>query len=248
MTALTRVQAGGCPPVVLFPHAGGSPRFFQRWTRSLPGVRLVGVTYPGRDERMEERYADGPYGDDLVGFARAVADELVADGVATLGGGGPVLVGHSLGAFIAYETAAALAATGVAPARLVVSGQNPPELRTATALHKDTDAALVADIVRQNPGSAQLWEIDELRQIFLPAVREDYRLLETYVPGDGIVAEVLACYGDQDEEVDPDTMAGWNRRAELAHPPVVLSGGHFYLQPPDEQLPRLLARRFLDQS
>jgi len=240
--ALTVLREGAGPPVVLFPHAGGSPRFFQPWTGVLPGAHLVGVTYPGRDARMDERYADGPYGDDLAGLARAVAGELLATGLASAR---PVLAGHSLGALVAYETAVMLTGEDVPPVRLVVSGQNPPERRAATALHRGTDAELIADVVRQNPASAPLWEVEELRGIFLPALREDYRVLETYEPGDGIVPEILVCHGDRDAEVDPGAVADWNRRARTGHPPVVLDGGHFYLQPPDVQLPRLIAERFL---
>ncbi|MFV2175677.1 thioesterase II family protein [Actinomadura sp. LOL_016] len=238
LTAIHR-GAPGAPTVVLFPHAGGSPRFFQHWGAGLPATDLVGVTYPGRDTRIDDSYADNPYGDDLVGLARSAVDAISLAGIAS-----PVLVGHSMGAYVAYEVAAALTRAGAGDVRLVVSGQNPPEDRPTTELHLSDDADLVADMVRQDPDSAPLWELDELRSMFLPAVREDYRLLETYTPTSTAVAELLVCYGDHDHEVHLDRLDGWRRRATRFHPPVALSGGHFFLKAPDIQLPRLLATGF----
>ncbi|MEV5826843.1 alpha/beta fold hydrolase [Spirillospora sp. NPDC052242] len=238
---LTAVHRGapGSPTVVVFPHAGGSPRFFQHWGAVLRATDLVGVTYPGRDARIDDSYADNPYGDDLVGLARSAADAIGRAGIAS-----PVLVGHSMGAYVAYEAAAALTRAGATDVRLVVSGQDSPEDRPTTALHLADDADLVADMVRQDPDSAPLWQVDELRAMFLPAVREDYRLLETYTPTATAVAELLVCYGDRDHEVRPDRLDGWRRCAARFHPPVALSGGHFFLKAPDTQLPRLLATGF----
>ena len=239
-SVLTVLHPGGSgAAVVVFPHAGGSPRFFRHWGEVLPATALIGVTYPGRDARRNESYADGPHGDDLVGLARTAADAIQAAGLAA-----PVLVGHSLGAYVAYEAAAALTRAGVLGVRLVVSGQTPPDHRPTTTLHRGADDDLVADIIRQNPDSAQLWELEELRARFLPAVREDYRLLETYAPSAAIVPELLVCYSDRDDEICAETIGTWHRYAHLAHPPAVFTGGHFYLQAPDEQLPRRLAASF----
>lgn len=238
LTTLHR-GAPGSAPVVVFPHAGGSPRFFLHWGQVLPATTLIGVTYPGRDARAEQTYADCPHGSDLVGLARSAAESIERARLTA-----PVLVGHSFGAYIAYETAAVLTRNGAQGVRLVVSGQNPPEHRAMTTLHRADDAELIADMVRQNRRSAAVWEDDNLRAIFLPAAREDYRLLETYVPTMSAVAEILVCYGDRDPEVSSVKAAGWHRYAARAHPPAVLAGGHFYLQAPDRQLPRRLAASF----
>ena len=82
--------------LVAFPPAGAAASFFRPWTRFLPqGVELLGVQYPGREDRLLE-----PHPPDL----HALADTIAA----ALGGraGVPLaLFGHSLGAAIAYEVA-----------------------------------------------------------------------------------------------------------------------------------------------
>ncbi|MBN9743395.1 thioesterase [Amycolatopsis sp. A1MSW2902] len=241
---LTSLHEGapGSSPVVVFPHAGGSPRFFRHWPQALSRTPLLGVTYPGRDTRMNETYADNPHGDDLLGLAHAAADAIRAIGLAA-----PVLVGHSFGAYLAYETATELLRRGDTGVRLVVSGQNPPAHRPATLLHRAGDDELVADIVRQNPGSAEVWANPQLRNIFLPPVREDYRLLETYAPPTTVfpkLPEILVCRADSDGEVLPETLDDWHACAHRVHPPAVFRGDHFYLAEPDLQLPRHLAATF----
>ncbi|WP_052230272.1 thioesterase domain-containing protein [Streptomyces sp. CT34] len=233
----------GGVPVVVFPHAGGSPRFFLHWTGVIPKARLYGVTYPGRDTRLQERHEDLPHGDSLVGLARSAADDITAAGLAGPdgpGGAGPVLVGHSMGALVAYETAAALAARGVHGVRVVASGQNPPTHRVGTALHRDTDEHLIADIVRQNPASADLWQVPELRAMFLPVVREDYRLLETYECTGAVVPDIRVVFGDRDGEVDPVRIGEWNDFSAVQRAPVRCAGGHFYLRAPDTRLAELV--------
>lgn len=243
MKAISRIGSPTPAPtgtVLVFPHAGGSPRFFAHWQQPLPCVDLLGVTYPGRDARMDDLYPDSPYGDTLTGLARSIAHELHEQRPRR-----PlILVGHSMGAFVAYETAVALRLLGTT-ATLVVSGQDPPSRRIATCLHQDTDERLIDDIVRQNPASAEVWDVQELRRLFLPVIREDYRILETYEPTGNVVPAILAVFGDEDGEIDRGHIDEWSRFCDDFHGVQRCLGAHFYLQAPDLQLPTLIHRRYL---
>lgn len=237
MTSLTELggpATDGTATVVVFPHAGGSPRFFLPWRDRLPATYLLGVTYPGRDHRM-----DAPPAPSLRALAAEVATELAARAEAR-----PVtLVGHSLGGWIAYETAVRLAAsTAAEDLRLVVSGQNPPTVRPDTALHAAPDDALIEDVVRQNPGNAEIWTVPELCRLFLPSVRQDYRLLETYVPSLEVVPRIQVVLGDEDREVCRERTGEWARFSREPLVTTEVAGPHFYLAPPDTQLPSLLGR------
>ena len=97
-------------PLVLFPHAGGSPRFFRHWSGQIPGMRLIGVTYPGRDHRIHE-----PHPDDL----GALADEVTDSITAAEDHPEPALFGHSMGALVAHEVAHRLHARGRRPALIL---------------------------------------------------------------------------------------------------------------------------------
>lgn len=83
-----------------FPHSGGSPGEYMRWSDRLPGTEVWGVQLPGRGSRL----AESPFTD---------MPELVDAVVSGLGFTGPyVLFGHSLGALVAFETAHALRERG----------------------------------------------------------------------------------------------------------------------------------------
>ncbi|SNV22630.1 Phenyloxazoline synthase MbtB [Dermatophilus congolensis] len=211
--------------VVLFPHAGGTPRSYRHIAAALPNMRVDAVTYPGRDHLLDRQPAPS-----IEAIAAEVTQELSSD---TDNTELLILVGHSLGAFIAYETTAALEELH-RPQRvvLVASGQNPPLPRgsTATAPTPTEDEDIIADIVRQNPATAQVWADPHLREFFLPAVRADYQLLHGYVPSGRLVEQIHVVAPRDDEEIDHGLIDQWQQFSRHAVPVTEVPGGHMYLE------------------
>jgi len=80
----------------MFPHSGGSVLEYLKWSPLLPDTALYGVQPPGRGARLREPALTRM--PDLVG---AILDAVKFES--------PYLFfGHSLGALVAYEVAAAL--------------------------------------------------------------------------------------------------------------------------------------------
>lgn len=230
------VRSGGT--VVFFPHAGGSPRFFAHLAAALTGCRVLGVTYPGRDHLIDAAPATA-----MAPLAASIARELAAQ--PCLGYDDPlILVGHSLGAFVAYETAAVLGALPTPRRAMVVaSGQNPPLPRPSSCPEVPrTDADIVADVIRQNPASAAIWSNPELRGFFLPVVRADYELLARYWPSRSVIDRVKVIVADRDTEVDPALLPQWQQVSRQPIEIAPVRGGHFYLSSPDTQLAEHLLR------
>lgn len=221
------------PAVIVFPHAGGSPRFYAHWAAAMPRHQLWGVTYPGRDARLDET---------MPASLQALASECAACLDPLLDRIRPaLLVGHSLGAWVAWETVRCL--EQMTPSRsimTVVSGQNPPDCPPGTDLHQQDDAALIDDMNRQNPAHKALWEHPELRQLFLPVIREDYRMLETYRAEPGTVADLTVVYGADDHEIDSSVLDRWRHLSRGSCRIRRFPGGHFYLAAPDTSLPHYL--------
>ena len=99
-----RAGAGTGPGTVLicFPPAGAGAGFFREWAGSLPGIRIVPVQLPGREERFGETPEE-----DAAAIARNIATAIAAEGWDR-----PVLLGYSYGALLAFETALRLEAHG----------------------------------------------------------------------------------------------------------------------------------------
>ena len=73
----------------------------------------------------------------------------------------------------------------------------------------------------------------ELVAMWLPTLRAGYALLGQYRPVQPIRPldiDLLFLYGEDDDRVDPQGVAGWARYTRGRLIPHVFPGGHFYLQ------------------
>ena len=209
--------------LVCFPHAGGSASAYRTWPLGLPSdVGVLAVRYPGREDRL---------GDPFASELEALADD-VADALGELARYRLVLFGHSMGASVAHEVALRLQKRGSPPAALCVSGRRPPHVLDGQRQCFGTDEEIIADVVRFDESSAEVFADPGLREIVLPAVRADYRLVDAY-PGGGrppLDCPVYGYSGDADTEVTLEQMRSWADMTHSAFRLRVLPGGHFYLR------------------
>ncbi|SER75754.1 pyochelin biosynthetic protein PchC [Propionibacterium cyclohexanicum] len=206
--------------LMVFPHAGGSPRFYRHWPSALPWIRLVGVLYAGRERRLA---------DPLASSVEAIAEEVADEATRRPDPCPLVLFGHSFGALVAYQTALALGRRGKPADLLVISGHDAP---TAGCRHGDGrgDDELLADLFRLDSRNRLVFADPELRAIYLPAVRNDYELADRYVPDRGAprVARIAVVNGVADPEVTREGAAGWAGFADRFLGEALVPGGHFH--------------------
>ncbi|GAB3673500.1 alpha/beta fold hydrolase [Actinocorallia lasiicapitis] len=214
--------------LVCFPHAGGSAVAYRNWSVS-PAVEVHSVQYPGRADRMAD-----PLPTDLVQVARYAAAAL-----APLQDRPMALFGHSMGAVVAYETARLLTAKGTPPVHLFVSAGLPAHrMGERRPVAVDDDDALVAELLRLGGSDAAAFADPELRELVLPYIRADFRMLQRYrhAPGTPLTIPVSAYLGEADRDVSVERAARW---AELTTGPFeqrVFSGDHFYLAEQRDEL------------
>ncbi|MFB7668158.1 thioesterase II family protein [Kitasatospora sp. NPDC056138] len=210
--------------LICFPHAGGLASFFHPWGRLMPpGVELLAVRYPGREDRFLEPFAE-------------TMDELVEQIVRECSGllDAPLaFFGHSMGASVAYEVSLRLQKEcGFSLSALFVSGRSGPGREQIRPLSEAGEAQLIDELRELGGTNAQAFDDAELRELVLPAIRADYRLIEAYTAtraGAVVNAPVTAYYGKQDADVDRDSAKAW---AEVTHSDfrvLPFEGGHFYL-------------------
>lgn len=206
--------------LVCFPHAGGAASSFHTWGRRLEDVEVLAVQYPGRQDRLDEPPAERM--DELVA---PIAAALRADGDRPL-----ALLGHSMGAAVAHEVARALERDGHEVAHLFVSGRPAPGTREPVRVHERGDDALLED-ARRLSGSEGALADPAMRELALPSLRADYRLIETYEPPSSgpLAAPITACIGDRDPEVTREEALRWEEQTDGAFAMRVFAGDHFYL-------------------
>ncbi len=219
--------------LVCFTYCGGGPAAYRQWRDALPATMdLALVCLPGRERRMTEPPAQR--WDDLMREALAAVRSAAARPY--------VLFGHSMGAWVAYETAVGLAATGRGPEALIVSAANAPsraaEERRKPPTSRATDDELLGWLSRVGQLSPDVLADDGLRQLALDLFRADKRAVESYEfrPGRKVTCPMLRLAGERDGDVDPAD-GGWSALAAGSYRSHVLPGGHFYTDQVWDRLP-----------
>ncbi|MFJ7243061.1 thioesterase II family protein [Kitasatospora sp. NPDC098652] len=209
--------------LVCLPHAGGSPGLYREWAALFPPeVELVLPCPPGREDRM-----DDPAPADLP----ALVGEFAA-GLAPLVDRPWAVFGHSMGATVGHELALELVRRGHRPpVHLFVSAREAPQYHHGGSTHLLDDDSLCAELVGLGGTDAQLLAMPEVRRLVLPAVRGDYRLIETYRarPAGPLPCPVTALVGADDTELTAEEADGWRRWTSAAFELLTFPGGHFYL-------------------
>ncbi|WP_201769652.1 thioesterase II family protein [Amycolatopsis orientalis] len=217
--------------LVAFPHAGGSASAYRALSSLLsPAIEVHSAQYPGRQDRLGE-----PVIDDL----HVLADRLV-DVVSAL----PkpfALFGHSMGAIVAFEVTRRLEARGLVPAALFVSARRGPDLYKEKSHHLADDTTFLAEVGRLGGTAAMVLDDPDIRALALPALRGDYKAVETYRyrPGPDVSCPVVALAGDADPVLDVQDLENWREHTTGSFETELFKGGHFYL---DDNLDAVAAR------
>ncbi|MET8093900.1 alpha/beta fold hydrolase, partial [Micromonospora sp. NPDC005220] len=225
---------------------GGGTAPFRAWADALPeDTELVLYCYPGREGRYD------------VPFARSW-EELLGGALPALAGVAArpyVLLGHSMGAWVAFDLARRAERAGVAlPQTLVVSAAHAPDrprAEPAAPPHPgNTDEELldwmftigqIAEVVRDEP---------ELLRMAVEVLRVDLEVLDTYQfrPGDQVGPPIQLLRGE-DDDIDAEDLDRWRRLTAGSFESTRLPGGHFYTPEVWSRLPeRITALRPLQPS
>lgn len=208
--------------IFMFPFAGGGPSSLRGYAAAWPDdMQPYAAQLPGRERRIQEpplrRAADA-----VPALAQAVAREFDARPF--------VLLGHSLGAVLAFETARVLQAMGgPPPARLVVSGFAPGQ-RNAQPYHRLPDAGFMAALKQLGGTPAEVLHHPALMALMLPTLRADFEMAETFdfPQGPCLHCPIVALAGEDDPEAPPAAMPGWAGLTDGACSVHPVAGSHFF--------------------
>ncbi|MFD8570102.1 thioesterase II family protein [Streptomyces sp. NPDC057694] len=211
--------------VFCVPHAGGSASVFRSWKRGFPEhIDVVPLEPAGRGMRRSEDFAT-----QVPDAAQNLTQQLLE----RLEGDTFHILGHCMGALIAYEMVCHLQSTRQKlPQSLVVSGRNPPHLQTdwGKRVAKLPDDELFAEL--SSVGGVPKGLSRAMADGFLHIIRNDQRMVHAYSPAQpptliNVPVHVLA--GDADEMTHADQLPGWSAYTSQPVDVEYLSGGHYFL-------------------
>ncbi|MFF3443019.1 thioesterase II family protein [Streptosporangium sp. NPDC002721] len=218
-------RPGATTRLFCFTHAGGSATAYRAWSEPLPAsVELHATQLPGRADRFNEPLPEDmdTLADEVTGSMLPLLDRRFA------------LFGHSMGATLAYEVTRRLEARGIAPARLFASGARAPhDPRDRPPISEYDDDRFVAEIAKLGGTEVEILSHRAMREIILPYVRADFRLVEAYRhrPGPPLHTPISAFVSDADPVVTPAQAKSWEARTSSGFSLTIFPGDHFYLQP-----------------
>jgi medium-chain acyl-[acyl-carrier-protein] hydrolase len=220
-----------------FPYAGGSSAIFRTWPNNLPSnVEVCAVEYPGRGRQIQSAPLTR-----LEPLVQAIAPVLV-----------PYLdkpfafFGHSMGGLISFELTRLLRSQySLAPFHLFISARRAPQIPpTKPPLHVLSDPDLQSELHSLNGTPKAVLESAELMQIFLPILRADFAVLETYIytQKQPLDFPITVFGGLQDQEVSRQELQAWREQTIAAFSLHDFNSDHFFIHSHQQLLLKLISQ------
>lgn len=211
--------------LICFPYAGGGASAFTDWAETIPEhIELCIVQMPGREERL---------GEPLITDMPTLVDALIPE-ITELADRPFAFLGHSMGAIVCYEAARRLRDIGAAePAHLFLSARAAPQLQDNSEPLRFLDNQEFMDRLHQTYGAVPdaIRKSSALQDVFLPILRADVELLETYedVASDLLDCPITALGGVSDPANSAAMLAGWRERTAARFAQHEFPGDHFFI-------------------
>lgn len=231
---------GGRLRLFCFPYAGGSAQIFRTWQRHFaPEVALSLAHLPGRVGRIGE-----PALKQHKPLVNALADAMIPQLPRVF-----AFWGHSMGALISFELARELRRRGQpGPLALFLSGRGAPHIPDPDPpTFNLPEHEFVAELRRLNGTPQDVLDDPEVKEFFLPTIRADFELVQTYVyePEAPLTCAIRAYGGLQDLHVPAANLRAWQRQTSGSFKVRMFPGDHFYIHSSSELL-HALRRDLLD--
>jgi medium-chain acyl-[acyl-carrier-protein] hydrolase len=209
---------------------------YHTWAAALPNVEVCPIQLPGRESRMREpALTRMPL---LVDALTVAMSPYLSSPFA--------FFGHSMGALISFELARRLIRDGrPGPTHLFVAARRAPQLRDDRPfLHTQPERAFVEQVsIRYGALPKVIADDPELMRLFMPTLRADLAVCETYEYQDG---EPLDCPistfgGWQDNGVNRSDLDAWRLQTAAQFSVRMFAGDHFFIKSAKAELLRAIS-------
>jgi medium-chain acyl-[acyl-carrier-protein] hydrolase len=215
-----------CIRLFCFPFGGGGASFYRTWTDGLPAdVELCAIQLPGRETRLRER----PF-NKLLPLIQVLVKTLVPYFDRPF-----VFFGHSVGALISFELTRQLRRQNIScPFHLFVSGRRAPQIPSPTPpTHNLPDPEFIKELHRLNGTPEAVIRCEELMEMFLPVLRADFSMNETYAykAADPLGCPITAFGGLDDPKARRNELVAWRDQTQAGFKLQLFFGDHFFIKP-----------------
>ncbi len=211
--------------IFCFPYAGGSAAIiYRKWTFNLPEeYEILPVEFPGRGARLQEslKYEMSSLIDELISSIKTQLDKPF------------VFFGHSMGALVSYELTRKLEQLHLPlPGKLFLSSHSAPQItKRSPIMHKLPRNEFIHELKELNGMPKEFFESEELLDIFLPIIKADYTVCETYKFNSDRKLQMpfVTLRGTNDETVLAEDMLEWAKLTTGDFKFYEFPGDHFFI-------------------
>lgn len=207
-----------------FPYAGAGASIFRTWLEDLPPeIEVCPIQMPGREDRLRETTFTrlSPLIKTLTPLLRPYLDKPFA------------FFGHSLGALLSFELIREFRRQNFpSPVHLFVSASRAPHIPDLDfPIHRLPEEKLTEYLRRLNGTPPEVLQNPELLKLFLPTLRSDLAILETYfyATQDKLNCPISAFGGLEDSQVSQEQLGAWCDQTHSDFKLQMFPGGHFFL-------------------
>jgi len=215
-----------------FHYGGGSASAFRSWVDFLPtNIELVAVQLPGREGRFREAFVTKF--NDLIDTLAVVMEPYLDKPY--------VVFGHSLGSIKSFEWIRELKRRGLKqPLLYIPSGMSAPQYRQDEPPISCLPEKEFIEELLKDYGSTLRTSLDkeELREVFLPQLRADFGLLESYQyrQGTKLDCPILAFAGEDELDIGDKELQGWSELTNGHFDSKRFLGDHFFIHSSENQV------------
>jgi surfactin synthase thioesterase subunit len=196
------------------------------WKKYLDSrIELKPVELAGRGKRL---------GHPLYHSAEDAVNDIYDEISGALDGTAYAVFGHSMGTLLAYELIRKI--TGQMhqePIHVFFSGRFPPFVEgTNIKMSLLPDREFIAKIYELGGTNQEVLNNKELLDLFLPVLRSDYRLVETYKHQSSILklnCDISVLYGKHDHYVEKKDLLEWQQCTNKSCRFYEFDDGHFFI-------------------
>ena len=222
-----------------FPHAGGSAFSYAKWKNYFnPYIEVVPIELAGRGYRIEES---------LYQSMEEAVNDVYTNIVKQIEHSPYILYGHSMGSLIAYEVARKIQdSKNVLPEFLVLSGRNHPNSKMKNIRHNLSNEQFKREVIAMGGTPSGVLQSEELMGIFLPILRADFKIVETYIHDNNMQAcdiDFLIFNGENDEFTTYNQVIKWEQYTSKMCTFHFFKGNHFFLNENIEEIANRIIRK-----
>ncbi|MBO1685684.1 thioesterase [Clostridium butyricum] len=206
------------------PYAGGSGTVYYRWSNYIaPSINLYPIELKGRGKIFKETFYES-LKEAVEDIFNEIQDKIYDD---------YAIYGHSMGSLLAYELYYKINEIGAKkPKHVFFSGYKAPNVvREKENIYTLANYDFMNKIIELGGTPEELINNKELLEIYIPIIRNDFKILETYEYKERtnkIECNISILNGKQDS-INLEDILAWKKHTSKKCRIYNLEGNHFFI-------------------